>query len=80
LALVPAAVAAAITLLALAVETHRNPTLLQTIHALSDLEGALVLALVGASIEYRITTYVPELREPFEKADSCKELDALGSD
>jgi len=38
------------------------------------------LALVGASIEYRITTYVPELREPFEKADSCKELDALGSD
>jgi hypothetical protein len=58
-----------------------SPTLLQTIRALNDLEVAFAQAVSGLkTIDYGVTTYVPDLQQSFENAESCKELNALGED
>jgi len=58
-----------------------NITLLQSIRELQRLELALVRAFaMMATTAGNIQEFVPELKEPFEKADSCTELEALGTD
>lgn len=55
-------------------------TLLESTRALNHLEVALVSAFFSMTTYRIIPMKVPELEEPFEKADSCKELDTLGTE
>jgi hypothetical protein len=58
-----------------------NITLLQSIRSLDRLEFWLLDAFGLMRDAHRtIMTQVPELKEPFEKADACKELAALAID
>lgn len=58
-----------------------NPTLLQSIRGLDELEAAFFATFIYVTgAEGAIRQELPELREPFDKAKSCKELDALGTD
>jgi hypothetical protein len=59
----------------------RNLSLFQSTRALDRLELVLAEAsLEMIAIDGPIMQEVPELKEPFAKADSCKELDGLGSE
>ena len=58
----------------------QNITLLQSIRGLKGLEVAIVQAFVSMTNRLSINTNLPELEEPFQKADSCEELGALGTD
>jgi len=56
-------------------------SLLQSIRGLQRLELAFLDAFgLMTTADGVIKSEIPELREPFEKADSCKELDALKAD
>jgi hypothetical protein len=55
-----------------------NPTRQQSARALSELEQALGEAYVlMISVKAAIKQVLPELIEPYEKAQSCQELDEL---
>lgn len=56
-------------------------TLLQSIRGLQRLESDLVtVVLAMKAVPDPIKMLVPELREAFESADSCKALEAVGTD
>jgi len=58
-----------------------NITLLQSIRELQRLELGLTRAFsFMAGVPSLILVSVPELKQPFEKAASCTELEALGTD
>ena len=56
----------------------KSITLLQSIRSLDRLELALFNAYAEMTRYDFIGVRIPELKEPFEKADSCKELDRTG--
>jgi hypothetical protein len=55
-------------------------TLLQSIRGLDRLEPALIEAYARMASYDSIGAQIPEFKEPFEKADSCKELAELETD
>jgi hypothetical protein len=58
----------------------KSITLVQSIRSLDRLELALFNAYAEMTNYDLIGVRIPELKEPFEKADSCRELDALRAD